>query len=56
MRFYPDEIERIEDAELILRGVAPSEIAQMSLQQRHDVLEIAAVRDRLKYGDNKKKK
>jgi len=27
----------------------------MSLQQRHDVLEIAAVRDALKYGKAKKK-
>lgn len=44
MSFYPDEVRRIEDAELILLGVQPSELERMSLQQRADVLEIKRAR------------
>lgn len=41
LRFYPDEIERIEDAQLILIGVSPSDLEHMSQEQRYDVLEIS---------------
>ena len=42
VNFDADEIRRLEDANLILLGVPPSELAGMSLQQRADVLEIHA--------------
>jgi hypothetical protein len=45
--FYPDEIQRIEDAELILLGVQPSELDRMSIQQRVDVLEIKRAQSKL---------
>jgi hypothetical protein len=48
--FYPDEYERIEDALLILIGVPPSELQQMSIQQRNDVLAIHEAREALKRG------
>ena len=48
--FYPDEITRIQDAELILLGVPPSELANMSLQQREDVLAIADAKAALQNG------
>lgn len=38
--FYPDETERIHDAELILLGVQPSELEEMPIQMRYDVLEL----------------
>lgn len=50
MSFYPDEINRIQDAELILLGVPPSELAGMSLQMREDVMAIAEAKERLKHG------
>ena len=43
--FYPDEISRIQDVELILMGVQPSELAGMSLQMREDVMAIAQAKD-----------
>lgn len=42
VKFYPDEIRRIEDVELILLGIQPSELERMSPQQRYDVLELHA--------------
>jgi len=45
--FYPDEVRRIEDAELILLGVQPSELERMSVQQRADVLAIRRAREAL---------
>lgn len=50
MRFDPDEIARIEDAQLILLGIAPSEVEAMSLQQRYDVLEVHRSIEHLKQG------
>ena len=47
MSFYPDEISRIQDVELILMGVQPSELAGMSLQMREDVMAIAQAKDTL---------
>lgn len=41
LSFYPDEIERIEDAQLILIGISPSDLEHMSQEQRYDVLEIS---------------
>ena len=38
--FYPDEISRIEDVELVLLGIPPSELSRMSPQLKFDVLEI----------------
>lgn len=43
-------MERIEDAELMLLGIQPSELARMSLQQRADVLELAEAKQSLKRG------
>jgi hypothetical protein len=43
-------MERIEDAELILLGVPPSELASMSLQQRYDVIEISNAQNALRNG------
>jgi len=48
--FYPDEIERIDDALLILAGVPPSELERMNIQQRKDVLEIHQTLEALKRG------
>lgn len=42
VKFYPDEIRRIEDVELILLGIQPSELERMSPQMRYDVLELHA--------------
>lgn len=44
MSFYPDEMERISDAELILLGVQPSELADMPIQLYYDVLELHRAR------------
>lgn len=50
MNFDPDEIQRIEDAQLILLGVSFSDLGRMSLQQRYDLMEIArAQNDPKKY-------
>lgn len=43
--FYPDEIKRIEDAQLLLMGISLDDIARMSLQQRYDVMEIKRAQD-----------
>lgn len=43
-------MERIEDVELMLLGIQPSELARMSLQQRADVLELAQAKEALKHG------
>ena len=43
MKFEPGEVERIEDAQLLLLGLSLDDIARMSLQQRYDVMEIARV-------------
>lgn len=48
--FYPDEIDRIQNAELILLGVPPSELANMSLQQREDVIALHAAKAALSQG------
>lgn len=48
--FYPDEMARIEDAELMIRGIQPSELKHMSLQQVYDFLEISGAQDALKNG------
>jgi hypothetical protein len=48
--FYPDEIKRIEDAELILLGVPPRDLEHMSLQQRSDVLAISEAKYTLAHG------
>lgn len=48
MTFDLDEVARIEDAQLILLGIPPSEVAQMSIQQRYDVLEIHKAIESLK--------
>ena len=45
LRFYPDEVEQIEEAQLILLGIPPSEIERMSLKQRYNVLEISAAQN-----------
>jgi hypothetical protein len=48
--FYPDEIKRIEDVELVLLGVSPEQLERMSPQLRHDVIEIGqAKQDPKKY-------
>jgi pimeloyl-ACP methyl ester carboxylesterase len=48
--FYPDEIKRIEDVELVLLGVSPDQLERMSPQLRHDVIEIGqAKQDPKKY-------
>jgi len=46
--FYPDEIERIKDAQLILLGVPPGDLKEMDIQQREDVLAIWETNERLK--------
>ncbi len=38
--FYPDEIRRIEDAQLMMIGISLDDLARMSLQQRYDLLEL----------------
>jgi hypothetical protein len=48
--FYADEIRRIQDAELILMGVPPSEVANMSLQQREDVFAISQAKEAMRNG------
>lgn len=50
MSFYPDEVERIENAELVLLGVQPSELARMSLQMKADILEIYGAKRALENG------
>ena len=50
MSFYPDELERIMDARLVLMGIQPSELERMSLQLRYDVLEIKNADEALKRG------
>lgn len=47
VRFNWDDIDRIKDAELILLGVQPSELARMPLQMREDVLAIRDAKGRL---------
>jgi pyridoxine 5'-phosphate synthase PdxJ len=46
-----DELARIEDAELVLLGVQPSELNKMSLQLRADVLEINAAKHAIARGN-----
>lgn len=41
---------RIEDAQLVLLGIPPSEVAQMPLQMRYDVLEVHRTIEALKNG------
>lgn len=41
---------RLEDVELMLLGIPPSELARMSLQARYDLLEIAATKRALENG------
>lgn len=49
VRFDPDEIDRIERAELVvLVGVQPSEIDRMTPEERWDALEIYLAREKLK--------
>jgi hypothetical protein len=48
--FYPDEVERIQDAQLVLLGVPPSEIPCMPLQLIYDVLELDAAHRAMKQG------
>lgn len=50
MSFYPEEAERIEDSLLVLLGVQPDQLEQMSVQLRADVLEIYTAREALKRG------
>lgn len=40
MRFDENELERIIDAQLVILGVAPGELHNMSLELKHDVLAI----------------
>lgn len=39
--FYADELERIEDAQLMLMGISLDDLSRMSLQDRYDLFEIA---------------
>jgi len=48
--FYPDEMARIEDAELMMLGIQPSELERMSLQQRYDLMELASAKEALRNG------
>lgn len=48
--FESSEIRRLEDAELILLGVQPSELPHMSLQLRADVLEIKRAKHAVENG------
>lgn len=50
MRFTMDDIERIEDAQLILLGVQPSEVARMPDWQKWDVLNMWEAMESLKHG------
>jgi len=50
LSFYPDELERIENAELVLLGINPSEIDGMSLQLRADVFAIHNAKTALQNG------
>lgn len=48
--FYPEEMQRIEDAELMSLGIQPSELDHMSLQRRYDFLEISRAKVYLQQG------
>jgi hypothetical protein len=48
IRFEPDEVERLERAELILLGVQPSEVDRMTPDERWDVLEIYLAQQKLR--------
>jgi hypothetical protein len=50
LSFFPDEIDRITNAELVIMGVPPSELMHMSLQLREDVLEIHRAKQALAHG------
>lgn len=47
MRFDADEVERIEDAQLVIAGVAPSELRTMPAQLRYDVLALKQAQEEL---------
>ena len=48
--FYPEEMHRIEDVELMSLGIQPSELDHMSLQRRYDFLEISRAKQYLQQG------
>ena len=50
MSFYPDEVERITNAELVLLGIQPSELGHMSVQLKEDVLAIGEAKAALGRG------
>jgi len=43
--FYPDEINRIEDVQLMVMGISLDDLSRMSLQQRYDLLELRQAQD-----------
>lgn len=50
MSFYPDEMVRLEDAELFLMGASVADLGYevMSEQLRHDIRAIKTVQDALR--------
>lgn len=48
--FFTDEIERIEFAELVLMGVPPSEVPNLTDQQKWDLFAIYEAKEALKRG------
>lgn len=50
MSFDAEEIQRVEDAQLLLLGISLDDLERMSLQRRYDLMEIArAQNDPQKY-------
>lgn len=45
LNFSFEEVRRIEDAQLMLMGIAYGDLERMSLQARLDLLEIAAAQN-----------
>jgi hypothetical protein len=50
--FYPDEVQRLDDAELFLLGATVKDLGYdcMSLQLAYDILEIQSAKAYLKHG------
>jgi hypothetical protein len=56
MAFEPEEIERIEDARLVLLGIQPDQLDDMPLQLRAEVLAIHNAHQELKAWAARKKR
>ena len=48
--FFPHELERIEFAELVLMGVQPSEVRELTDEEKWDILAIREAQGALKHG------